>query len=410
MLSLWYIIIMSNIARCQYIDKIQDYLDKPQIIKVITGMRRTGKSYFLRQVIELIKSKFTKSQIIYIDKESLDFELIQNYKDLNQYIKTEIDKKKKTFLFIDEIQEIEGWEKAIRSFYNTEKIDIYITGSNSDLLSSELSSYLSGRYIEFPIYPLSFKEFLDFRKDQKQDQKQEFLNFLRYGGLPGIHLLELQDENSFNYIQSVFNTIVLKDVVKKYEIRNVALLENIAIYAFKHLGSNLSAKNIADFLKEKKISAGNDTIQNYLYYLCSAYIFDKARIYDIKGKKIFEINDKYFCNDHGLKHALLGYKEGDIAGLLENIVYLELKRRGYKVYVGKLNNLEIDFMAESGGKKLYIQVCYLLESKKTIEREFKPLLEIQDNYPKYVVSMDELFEADYEGIGRKNIRDFLLDN
>lgn len=399
---------MRNLARNQYLNKIEDYLDKPQIIKVITGMRRTGKSYFLRQVVELIKSKYQNSQVLYVDKESLDFEEIQTYQDLNKYIQGSIKTKKKIFLFIDEIQEIKDWEKAIRSFYNQETIDIYITGSNSDLLSSELSSFLSGRYIEFPIYPLSFNEFLDFRQEKKSDETQEFLNFLRYGGMPGIHLLELQDENSFNYIQSVFNTILLKDVVKKYEIRNVALLENIAIYAFNHLGSNLSAKNIANFLKEKKISAGNDTIQNYLYYLCSAYIFDKARIYDIKGKKIFEINDKYFCNDHGLKHALLGYKEGDISGLLENIVYLELKRRGYKVYVGKLANLEIDFMAEKAGSKLYIQVCYLLESKQTIEREFRPLLTIQDNYPKYVLSMDELFEADYEGIERKNIRDFLL--
>ncbi len=401
---------MQSQKRDLYLKKIKPYIDQPELIKVITGMRRSGKSYFLRQIIDLIKEANKKAQILFIDKESLDFADIKDYLSLNNYVKKNLNTKSKTYLFIDEVQEIHEWERAVRSLYNTKQIDIYITGSNSDTLSSELSTYLTGRYIETTIYTLSFTEFLQFRADKVQSLEVEFNNYLRYGGLPALHRLELSDEVSYEIIKSVFDTVLLKDVIKKYDIRNVTLLENICLFAFDNLGFNLSATNISKFLKSQNISSGNDTIQNYLNYICNAYLLHKVKNYDIKGKKIFEINDKYFANDIGIKNAIQGYREGDISGLLENIVYHELLYRGYQVYVGKLNNLEIDFIAQKREKKIYIQVAFVLEKKETLEREVNPLLKIQDNHPKYLVTMDKTFKNNYEGIERINIIDFLTGN
>jgi predicted AAA+ superfamily ATPase len=416
------------INRYKYYKNIKNFIDKPQIIKVITGMRRSGKSYFLKQIIRDLNFKDSKQakNIIFIDKESLDFEEIDNYKALNNYVKDHIDSEMNNYLLIDEVQEIEYWEKAIRSFYNQGSIDIYISGSNSNLLSSELSTFLNGRYVEFQIYPLAFSEFLDFRKYTQQNQteknieskhinssninlKDEFNLFLKYGGMPGIHQLTLNSETSYKYLQAIINTIIFKDVVKRFEIRNISLLENIINYAFKNIGSNLSAKNVNNYLKTHKLSSGYDTIQNYLKFLNDAYILSKCSIYNLAGKKLLVTNDKFFVSDHGLKHSQVGYREEDIAGLLENIVYLELLRRGYKVNVGKLNELEIDFIASKAEQKIYIQVCYLLASAETREREFRSLLKIADNHPKYVLSMDETPKSNYEGVIRQHIMDFLLE-
>ena len=395
--------------RQNYLNKIQPFVKKP-VIKIITGMRRVGKSYFLLQIIaELEKSGVKKDAVLYINKESLDFDFIKSYADLDKYVnKTFSGVKGRKYLFIDEIQEIKEWEKAVVSFFAKNDFDIYITGSNAHLLSSEIATLLSGRYVEIPIYALSFQEFLQFRGDKKESTEKEFLRYLRFGGLPVLHHFEFSEENVYPYISSIYDTILLKDVISKHQIRNVHLLENITRFIFDNIGNILSAKKISDYLKSQKLRVGVETVQNYLSYLAAAYVINKVPRYDLKGKRILEIHEKYFLGDVGIRHAISGYRESDISGVLENIVYLELKRKGYKVFIGKMNDKEIDFIAEKERKRIYVQVAYLLASEKTINREFNVLRNIKDNYPKYVVSMDTVFGDDFEGIQRLHIVDFLL--
>jgi predicted AAA+ superfamily ATPase len=396
-------------TRHLYLNKISPFINKP-IIKVITGLRRVGKSYFIRQIIDKIKAQnIAEQQIIYINKELLEYDFIKTYQDLHQYVKNKFSQiAGQKYLFIDEVQEILKWEKAIASLFAQENIDIYITGSNAQLFSSELATLISGRYIEFPIYSLSFQEFLQFRGDNRQDDNKEFLTYLKLGGFPAIHHFILNEELIYDYINSLYNTIVLKDIIKRNNVRNVELLENIIRYAFDNIGNIFSARKVAEYLKSQKLQIGIETVQSYLSYLMSAFLLYKVPRYDIKGKRLLEIHEKYFLGEIGVRHALLGYREGDISGLLENIVFLELKRRGYKVFIGKLNTQEVDFIAEKEHEKLYIQVTYLLSSREAVEREFSVLQSIPDNYPKYVISMDTAFGEDYEGIRRLNIMDFLL--
>jgi predicted AAA+ superfamily ATPase len=392
-----------------YLDKIKPFMGKP-VIKIITGVRRVGKSCFLKQIIQLLKQQqVNEKNILYIDMEQLEFDFIKNYRDLNNYVNRSFssipgDK----YLFIDEIQEIEQWEKTINSLLNKGSMDIYITGSNAHLFSSELATLVSGRYIEFPIYSLSFKEFLLFRGNQKKDQFQEFQDYLRYGGLPGIHHFEFVEDILYQYLRSIYDTIVLKDIIKRHDIRNVNLLENINKYLLDNIGNTFSAKRISDYLKSQKLSVGVDTVQNYISYFLDTFAAFKIQRYDIKGKRILEFHEKYFLADVGLRHAVLSYRASELPGVLENLVFLELKRKNYTVYIGKLGDNEIDFIAEKKDKKLYIQVAYLLATEEIIKREFTPLQQIRDNYPKYVISTDTLLGNDYEGIRRMNIMDFLL--
>ena len=394
-----------------YIDKIRPFIDKP-VVKIITGLRRVGKSYFMRQIMEYLKDQgIRKEQIIYIDMESLDFDFISDYRHLNNFIKkTNPQRGGKCYLFLDEVQEIDGWEKCVTSYLGSGNYDIYLSGSNAALLSSELASLLSGRFIEFPIYALSFTEFLDFMGKKKTNGHAHFPIYLQYGGFPALPHFDLDKEVVYQYIGSLYSTILLKDVVKRYGVRNITLLENITKYAFSNVGNIFSAKKISDYLKSQKMSIGVETVQNYLSYLCSTFAMHKVQRYDIKGKRILELHEKYYLGDIGLRHALLGYSDADIAAMLENLVFLELKRRGYEVFIGKFGNREIDFIATKAEEKLYVQVAYLLVSEQTIEREFHPLLAIKDNYPKYVLSMDTVFGSDYEGIKRVNLIDFLLGN
>ena len=387
------------------------FIQKP-VIKIITGMRRVGKST-LMQMMEnhLLEQGVSSSQILFISKESLEFDFIQNYQDLYQYVKTQTAGLKGTvYLFIDEIQEIEHWEKAVTAFLADEVADIYISGSNAHLLSSEMATLISGRYVEIPVYPLTFKEFLDFRKSGESSHRieEEFSNYLKYGGLPGIHALEFREEVIFQYLNSIFNTILLKDVVSRNRIRDVGQLENIARYVFDNCGNILAAKRISDYLKSQRIKVSMDTVQNYLNHLRMAFLIFKAMRFDLKGKRHLEVLEKYYMGDIGLRHAFLGYKDRDISGLLENVVYLELLFRGYQVSVGKLNGTEIDFIAEKQNEKIYIQVCYLLASSETVEREFRPLEQIDDNFPKLVLSMDKDWGEGRKGIMRKSVIDFLL--
>jgi len=306
------------------------------------------------------------------------------------------------------VQEIEGWEKAVSGFLTDEIADIYITGSNSRMLSSELATYISGRYIEFKMYTLTFSEFLKFRQITESEKKeQEFALFMKYGGFPGIHRMEYDDEVIGQYISSLYNTILLKDVVAHNNLRDISLLERISVFTADNCGNITSSKKIADFLKSQKVKGSVDTVQNYLAMLSSAYIFHKVNRFDIKGKRLLEIHEKYYSGDIGLKNNLVGYQPNDISGLLENIVYLELLSRGYKVNIGKINDLEIDFIAIKNNQPLYIQVAYLLADNKTMEREFGALEKINDNHPKIVLSMDKLPDSNKNGIKWYNLIDFL---
>ncbi len=393
-----------------YLERIAKHIDKP-VVKIITGLRRVGKSYFLRMLMDELRQKGIKEKrIIYINMESLDFDFIRDYRQLNNYIqdKYKNSEKEPGYLFIDEVQEIEGWEKCIRDLLGSGGFDIFLTGSNAQMLSSELASLLSGRYIEFPIYSLSFTEFMEFMGSSGQEPDQQFPLYLKFGGFPALSHFDLDQEVVYQYISSLYNTILLKDVVKRHKVRNIPLLEGITRYAFDNIGNIFSAKKLSDYLKSQRMSIGVETVQNYLSYICSTFALHKVQRYDIKGKRLLDVHEKYYLGDIGLRHALLGYREADISGMLENIVFLELKRQGYTVHIGKSGSREIDFIATRADEKIYIQVAYLLASAQTIEREFSPLLAINDNYPKYVISMDTIFGNDYKGIIRLNLVDFLL--
>lgn len=399
------------IIRDLYIKRISPFIDKP-IIKVITGIRRCGKSTFLKMICNsLIENGVDPLNIIIVNKDSLDFDFIRTYTDLNKYIKRKIKGRDgRIYLFIDEVQEIDGWEKAVSGYLSDDVADIYITGSNSRMLSSELATYISGRYIEFRMFPLTFSEFLRFRQEKDTGSiDEEFGLFMKYGGFPGIHHMEYEDEIIGQYIYSLYNTILLKDVVAKNSIRDVALLERIARFTADNCGNITSSKKIADFLKSQRSGGSVDTVQNYLAMLTNAFIFNKVSRFDIKGKKLLEIHEKYYSGDIGLKHILLGFKAGDISGHLENIVYLELVSRGFKVEIGKYNELEIDFIATKGNERTYIQVAYLLYDQKTTDREFRALEKITDNYPKLVLSMDKYHDANRSGIHWKNLVEYLLE-
>ena len=399
-----------NIRRKKYFEKIKPFINKP-IIKVITGMRRVGKSYFLKQIInQLMNNGVSDNKIIFIDKDDIDFDFIQDYKNLNKYITQKIkSKKRKYFLFIDEVQEIANWEKVIVSLHKKENIDVYLTGSNAHLLSSELSTLLSGRYVEIKIYPLSYSEFVLFNGKAFTSHADCFTKYLRYGGMPGLFHLEQTDDTVYKYLESIFDTIVFKDIIKRYNIRNISLLEKIYKFLFENIGNLITANSISKYLKSQKLKTYPDTVQNYLNYFTNAYLAYKVSRFDLKGKKILEFNDKYYINDLGIRHALFNYRPNDISQLLENVIYMELLYRGYKVNIGSGKNFEIDFVATKQNEKIYIQVAYLLASEKTIKREFKPLMKIKDNYPKFVISMDDkIWGDDYNGIKRLNIIDFLI--
>ncbi|PHI10951.1 ATP-binding protein [Fusobacterium polymorphum] len=402
------------IKRNLYLEEIKKYINKP-IIKVITGMRRSGKSMILKLIQEELENTgIVKENIIYINFESLIFMDIKDFEALYKHIieKTS-DKKRKIYILLDEIQEVKGWEKAINSFLVDLDVDIYITGSNANLLSSELATYIAGRYVEIKIYPLSFQEYIDFVSENNKENPlslDEYFNqYLNFGGLPGIHIFNYNKEEIYQYLVDVYNSILLRDVIARNNIRDIELLERVVLYIMDNIGNIFSTKSISDFLKNQGRKLSVETIYNYLKALENAFIISKVQRYDIKGKNILETQEKYYLSDLGFRHAKLGYQSNDISGYLENIIFLELLRRKYKVNIGKQDNKEIDFVANLRDENLYLQVTYLLASSETIEREFSPLKSIKDNYPKMVLSMDNLPESNIEGIKRKRIIDFLLE-
>ncbi|MBN2443998.1 MAG: ATP-binding protein [Spirochaetales bacterium] len=399
-----------------YTNQLSKYIDTP-VIKIIKGVRRCGKSYLLRLLAEELMSRSIDSNnIIQIDFESLKYEEYRNYTSLYNFIMNKVSNaqnhtiKGKIYLLIDEIQEVTGWEKAIRSFMTDLDCDIYLTGSNARLLSGELATYLSGRYIELELYPLSFNEYIDFYQvDFKNTQAIEsaFNDYLKYGGFPGLHHMPDDEDVKRQYIKGIYNSVVLKDVVQRNNIRDSELLERILIYIMDNVGQIFSAGRIADYLKSQHRKVGIESVYNYINALENAMIIYSAKRYDTKGKKILERMEKYFLVDLGLRYSMLGYRDNDISQILENIVFMELKRCGYTVYVGKEDDREIDFIAVKSDKKLYVQVTYLLATDEVVQREYLPLTKIKDNYQKIVLSLDRIPIGTKDGIEWMNVIDFI---
>lgn len=398
------------IKRELYMKRIRPFIGT-DLIKVITGIRRCGKSVMLDLIKEeLVETGVAPKQFISLNFEDLNNAHLQTAKALHDEITMRAKEKEgKVYLFFDEIQEVDDWEKCINSLRVTLDCDIYITGSNAKLLSSELSTYLGGRYVEFVIYPFSFGEFLElYRTIAPNEPVQEsFKKYLTFGGMPYLSSIRYEPAPTKLYLNDLFNSIQLKDIVRRNKVRDVDLLERIITYVTANVGTTFSAGSLARFLKSEQRTVAPETILNYMKYCCGAYLFYQVRREDLKGKNILSTNEKYYIADHGIREAVFGGNMRDINLILENIVYLELLRRGYKVTVGRTGNREIDFVCNRQGEKLYIQVCYLLASEETIEREFGAYDGIRDNYPKYVVSLDE-FDMSRNGIKHRNIRDFLL--
>lgn len=394
----------TNIPRKKYLDRMVPFIDK-QIIKVFTGQRRVGKSYLMLQIADLIKRAHPKANIVLINKEDYAFDHIKTHHDVIKYLEQVPGKQSKTHLFIDEVQEIEGFEKAVRSLTATGRFDIYLTGSNSELLSSDLAGKLSGRYVEIRVHPLSYEEFLLFHRLEKGPDSLE--KYIRYGGLPYLVNLQLTDEQVFGYLKNVFDAVVLKDVVSRYAIRNINFLTRLIEYLADNVGSLVSAKKISDFLKSQHINLSPNTVLNYLTYISGSFFVNKTQRTDIAGKKIFEIGEKYYFEDLGMRHVVTNFKQVDINKILENLVYSKLVDAGYTVYVGQLDHAEIDFVGESGGKRIYVQVAYIISSDNVAKREFGNLLQIRDNYPKYVVTMDAMARGNVAGVIHLHVLDFL---
>ncbi len=390
-------------SRPKYIQKIKPYINK-HIIKVLVGERRVGKTYLLRLLMDEIKTVNPRANIIYIDKEAPEFAQITTGKQLFDYVENKASKDTANYVFIDEIQEIKDFEIGLKYMFSKE-YDIYITGSNARLMSSDLATYLSGRYVEFRIFPLSYTEFLAFH--QLPDNDQSLQKYIKFGGFPFLVNLPLEDEVVYNYLKSVYNTIILKDVVSRFKVKEVDFLERLILFLAQNEGSLISIKRITQFLKSQQINMSMNTVSNYIKYLTDAFFIEKVRRFDIKGKRIFEINEKYYFSDLGLKHSLIKYNPALINQALENLVFNKLKQDGFQVFVGKLDNNEIDFIATRGDLTVYLQVIYLLREEQTIQREFSNLLKIKDNYPKYVISADPLASGSYLGIQHLYIRDFL---
>ncbi len=392
------------IERPVYIEKIKAFLDKG-LIKVIVGQRRVGKSFIMKQLWDVILKKKPSANIVYIDKERNEFDFIRDYQVLYDFAKGKHKKDTANYLLIDEIQEIGEFEKALRSLLNEGGFDIYCTGSNADMLSGELATLLSGRYIEIRVGPLSYLEFLHFH--MLKNNNTSLMAYMKYGGLPFLMHLELEEKLVYDYLKNIYSTILFKDVVKRYGIRNIAFLESLVFFISGNIGSLISAKKISDFLKSQKVNISPRVTLNYLSYLNKAFLVNKAGRYGITGKKVFETGEKHFFEDIGIRNALYGFHQADIGKIMENVVYNHMISCGYQVSVGQIGNYEIDFVCQKQNETMYVQVAYLIANEKTAEREYGNLLKIKDNYPKYVVSMDEFQGNTYQGIGHLHLRGFL---
>ena len=391
--------------RKYYLEKIKPFVNK-QIIKVILGQRRVGKSYFLLQIKDFILSQ-TDANVIYINKERLEFKDIVDYQTLYDYVKQHSEAKKLNVLFLDEVQEISGFERALRSLLAEGNYDIYITGSNSRLLSGELASILTGRFVQITMFPLTYAEFLEFHG--LADSFESFDKYLIFGGMPYLINLPLEQDATREYLQNLYQSILLKDVVQRFKVRNVDFLQRLAQFIALNVGSYISAKRIRDYLKSQGINISVNLVLDYLHYLETAFLVSRVKRFDLQGKQVLEVGEKVYFTDFGLRNSITDYRPEDVNKALENVVYNQLRVLGYQVFVGKLKDLEIDFIAKRGEEKIYLQVAYSLSDEKVIDREFGNLQKIKDNYPKYVITNDTVSFGIREGIKHLKVREFLLD-
>lgn len=398
------------IERPLYLNKIMPFVDTP-FVKILTGVRRCGKSTILKMIQKKLKEEhhITDEQILSYRFDSMEYEDMTS-KELYQELKTKILNTKKTYLFLDEIQEINGWEKVVNTLASDYDVDIYITGSNSRMMSSEISTYLTGRYVTFYIYTLSFDEYLTFKKSYSTiyDIKQEFNQYVRLGGFPATHLQEYSQDEVYTIVRDIYNSTIFSDIVRRNQVKKIDQLERVVKYTFNNVGNTFSAKSISNYLKSEQRKIDNETVYRYLEKLQKAYILHRCSRYDLQGKSILKTQEKFYLADISLRYAVLGYTIDSVASSLENIVYLELKRRGYDVCIGKYKDKEIDFVATKQNEKIYVQVTQEIKSEKTQKREYEQLLEIKDNYPKYVVLTDDFAGGNYQGIKTMHITDFLL--
>lgn len=395
---------METIDRYYYLNKVKNFIDK-DLIKVFVGQRRVGKSFLIKTTIKYIIENNKKANIIYIDKELYDFDNIKTYHDLLSYLETKLLADYKNYVFIDEIQEIQDFEKALRHLQNKNLADLYITGSNAEMLSGDLATMLSGRHIEINVNSLSYIEFLLFHA--LEDNDESLYKYLKWGGLPYIRNLQKNDEVIFDYLKNILSTIIFKDIISRYKIRNIDFFERLILYTAANTGNLFTSKKISDYLKSQKVEISTKVVLTYMHYLQNAYLIYKLNRIDIHSKKVFEINHKYYFEDWGLRNALVGLNHYSAPDVLENVVFSHLKMLGYHISVGVLNSLEIDFIAEKSDGKLYIQVAYMITDDKVKQREFGNLLLIKDNYPKYVVSLDPVQIGQYKGVKHLHLRDFL---
>lgn len=398
------------IDRPLYVDKIMAYVDTP-FVKILTGVRRCGKSTILKMIMERLKTErnIPEDRIISCRFDSMEYEDM-TAKQIYTLLKEKLSPAGKTYLFLDEVQEIKGWEKIVNSLASDFDVDLYITGSNSRMMSSEIATYLTGRYVSFRIFTLSFGEYLMFKSKFANvgEPKTELANYVRLGGFPATHLQAYSQDEIYTIVRDIYNSTIFSDIVKRNQVRKIDQLERVVKYTFSNVGNTFSAKSISDYLKSERRSLDNETVYSYLDKLEKAYLLHRCSRYDLQGKEILKTQEKFYLADVALRYSVLGYNADSVASSLENIVYLELCRRGYTVYVGKTSDGEIDFVAVRQNEKIYVQVTQEINSEKTERREYNRLLEIPDNYPKFVLTTDEFAGGNYEGIKTMHIADFLL--
>lgn len=396
------------ISRPDYLEKLKPFIDV-KVIKILAGIRRCGKSTILEMLKqELISNGVKEDHIISINYSNVEFDKSFNFLKMYDELKAKFVDEKKYYLLLDELQEVDGWEKTVNSLFEEKNVDIYVIGSNSKLLSSEISTYLTGRYVTISVYTLSFKEYLTFKNNQNKPIKEHLQDYIRFGGFPLVAISNLDEKASYQIVEDIYNSVVVNDITKKHNIQNIDLFNRVVRFIVENIGKTFSANSIVKFLKSENRTISVETIYNYLQWLEKAFVIYRCKRYDLQGKNILKTQEKFYIADQSIKYALFGFNPTTIASMMENLVYFELRRRGYDVFIGKNADKEIDFVAIDRDKKLYIQVCR--ELPKESDREFANLIEIKDNYPKMIVTLDDYASGNVNGINVVHLADFLLNN